>query len=172
VSNASVDAFRARLRQTISAQRAICRNEIMQQGEGLLDAIRKAAPDRTGRLRSSIQLQISPDGMSATILAGEGIENLTVPISHHREIEMRDGAIHERRTTGIHAHILAINLQGLAGQTGSKERTAYEYILSTEFGSRHESAHPFFFPTYRARRRSIAAAIGNAMLAPLRALWG
>lgn len=37
--------------------------------------------------------------------------------------------------------------------------TSYDYALADEFGNEHVPARPFFYPTYRARRAGMRAAI-------------
>jgi HK97 gp10 family phage protein len=40
---------------------------------------------------------------------------------------------------------------------------SYDYALGTEFGTQKEAAEPFFFTTYRAKRRGIRRSIANSL---------
>lgn len=46
----------------------------------------------------------------------------------------------------------------------------YDYIFASEYGTAHQPARPWFFPTYRARRRKIRRNIEQAALAAARNL--
>ena len=157
MSNASVDAYRAKLRETAAAARASGRTEISRQSELLVVAIQERAPDHSGALKRSIRLKLSDDGMTATVTAGEGIAGMTVPVGHPRTVTLDAGGLSQREHTGVFARVVS---------------TEYDYALAAEFGTRKEPAHPFFFPTYRARKRGIRSAIAGALTAPIRALWG
>lgn len=43
------------------------------------------------------------------------------------------------------------------------QKATYDYALGQEFGNRHAPAQPFFFPTYRSKKRSIRTGVGKAV---------
>ena len=50
-----------------------------------------------------------------------------------------------------------------AGQTGKKKDGGTFYARFQEFGTKNMAANPFFFPSYRAKRRTIRSAMTRAI---------
>lgn len=109
------------------------------------DAIRQQAERLSTAQRSALQsLEQAPDesgNLEASCVAVPGEDNL--------EFIVQAGG--ELTTTEV--------------RTGSGE--PFDYALAFEFGSKHQPARPFFFPTYNAMRddmqNEINEAIGKAL---------
>lgn len=122
---------------------------IKAEAEGLADAIKSAAPRRTGALAESVrvrrkkndlQLEVTAGGDSTTSKASRGTD-------YTREVEVGSGD-----TAGISKTPL-----------GSGEGVTYDYARAIEFGTVKMAAQPFFYSTYRAREPQIRENIDKAV---------
>jgi HK97 gp10 family phage protein len=120
---------------------------IKQQADELAAAIKGAAPVRTGRLRDSVQVRRGRNTLELVVTAGGDATTTAYDRSatYRREVRIGSG-----------------DTAGIARATPGAGVT-YDYSRAVEFGTEHQAAQPFFWPTYRARRDDIKRAIADAV---------
>lgn len=137
------DKILARLRRLPPAVTDAVRAELKVQVDALAEAMRRAAPvGATGNLRKSILVRPGSRPISYVVEAGGVLTTVKV----RKGVSDRDFA--------------------RALQSGGN-RGEFDYARGVEFGHMtpaggHVPANPFFYPTYRARKKPIQAALRKA----------
>lgn len=141
-----LDKLKARLARVGKAMRDAAAAQLKTEAEELAAAIRRAAPVRSGALKSSIGAKPGKRDLSYIIYAGGQATTKKV----------RSRAANEGRgkTKGVSDADFAKALV-TGGNSGE-----FDYSRADEFGRRtHAGVHvpgkPFFFVTYRARKRAM-----------------
>lgn len=120
---------------------------IRQEADRLADAVKAAAPVRTGALRDSVKVRRTRNDLTLYVTAGG--EATTKQYD---------------RSTGYEREVIidGRNNEGIAKQEGGAG-VSYDYSLAIEYGATDHPAEPFFYPTVRAMEDSINANIAAAM---------
>lgn len=122
---------------------------IKAEADGLADAIKSAAPRKTGALAESVrvrrrkndlQLEVTAGGDATTSKAARGTD-------YSSEVALGSGDTAGRSKTPV----------------GSGEGVTYDYARAIEFGTTKMGAQPFFYNTYRARAPQIKENIDKAV---------
>jgi HK97 gp10 family phage protein len=121
---------------------------VQAEAERLAEAIRAAAPVKTGTLRDSVKVRRNRGSLSFTIVAGGDATTKT----YERDTGYESAVVIDGRDN-----------RGIAKQSGGAGVT-YDYSLSVEYGTSREHAEPFFFPTVRAMQDDIAANLKAAVM--------
>lgn len=121
---------------------------IKQQADELAAAIKAAAPVKTGKLRDSVKVRRGRNTLELMVTAGG--EDTTTEFqrnaAYQREVKVGAG----EKTSGV-------------ARAESGPGITYDYSLAIEFGTSRQSAQPFFWRTYRAKRPDIEQAINDAV---------
>lgn len=120
---------------------------IRAEADRLAEAIKAAAPVKTGALRDSVKVRRTRNDLTLYVTAGG--ESTTRYYDRSTGYE-REIVIDGRSNEGI-----AKRAEG-AG-------VSYDYALAQEFGTSKENAQPFFYPTVRAMEDEINANIAAAV---------
>lgn len=128
--------WKARLARIPTRLKAAVEAELEKEVASMTVAMRLkvGARSKTGKLRRSIRYEKSGE-MRFTVRAG-GEETKTA------------------------SRLLRRLVRRLTGRRASK---AYDYAMSEEFGTAHKEARPFFYPTYRSRKKAINKAMKAAI---------
>lgn len=120
---------------------------IRTEADRLADAIKAAAPVRTGALRDSVKVRRTRNDLTLYVTAGG--ESTTR---------------YYDRSTGYEQEVIidGRSNEGIAKQTGGAG-VSYDYSLAVEYGATDHAAEPFFFPTVRAMEDDINANIAAAV---------
>lgn len=120
---------------------------IRTEADRLADAVKAAAPVRSGALRDSVKVRRTRNDLTLYVEAGGAATTKYYDRStgYEREVVI-DGRSNE----------------GIAKQADGAG-VSYDYSLAIEFGATDHPAEPFFFPTIRAMEDSINANIEAAM---------
>ena len=120
---------------------------IKEQADGLADAIKAAAPVKTGALRDSVKVRRRRNDLELEVTVGGDATTRNYD-----------------RSTGYERNVVidGRNNQGIAKQADGAGVT-YDYSLAVEFGTENMPAHPFVYNTYRARKDDIDQAIADAV---------
>jgi len=113
------------------AIRAPIRAEIFRQAGELAGAMKTAVPHKAGTLQASIRVEAGTRSRMAALVRAGG-----------RSTTQQVG-------TGFFS----------AFSAAVRGRGDYDYAIAQEFGTSKHPAQPFFFPTYRAKKRAIRKAI-------------
>lgn len=133
-----VDALERQFRKMRAAVEKANADVTKENAEDLAARMRRAAPKVTGNLEKSIRVVPGPDGVSQRVVAGGPLT--TKSIGHRtydREVSLGSG-----------------DTQGRVKQEGGAHVT-YDYARGVEFGTEDTPALPFFFSTYRKRKRAM-----------------
>jgi HK97 gp10 family phage protein len=84
-------------------------------------------------------------------------------------VPVKAGALLNSIRTEPDASRLRVTIR--AGGPATTTAHGYDYALGTEFGNEDTPAQPFFWPAYRAKRRSVRAGIKRAMRAAIEKRW-
>ena len=145
MANASVSKFQRVLNALPDNVRAPIRAEVWRQAEGLRAAMSTAvARGETGNLQKSIRTEQGRNPMRVLVRAG--------------------GALTTRSGAGDQGFV-----REFARAVRGKDAN-YDYALAQEFGTQHIPAQPFFWPTYRARKRRIRRAIKDSAKAAINSM--
>lgn len=130
-----VDRAIAKLRRALPRITGAAVRQIEKEAKDLADAVRQAAPEGpTGNLKKSVEArQVSPTAW-----------------------EVRAGG--ELTTKKVRAGVKAKDIA--KAKVAQNNKGEFDYARGVEFGHRtpdgeHVPAHPFFYPTYRARKGGI-----------------
>lgn len=129
-------ALKARLSRMPGRVIAACEVEFDHEVEGLVQAVKRAVPVKTGTMRDTVRAEPGDKPHSRKIVVGG------VPATRKK---VRSGVGFD-------------DFQKAKASGGSKGE--YDYPMGVEFGHRavdgtHVPADPFLFPTYRARKRGM-----------------
>lgn len=119
---------------------------IREQAALLQNAIKDAAPVRTGRLRDSIKVRRTRNDLKLYVTAGgdETAEQYAARQRYVREVVIGSGD-----TAGI--------------ARGGPAGVVYDYSRALEFGTTKMAAQPFFYTTAKAMEGDIRDAIEEAV---------
>lgn len=125
-------------------------DRIADIANGLADAIRAAAPEgKTGALKRSVRAEKGSNDLEYIVEAGGPETTKSVGTRSYR----RPVVIGSDDTQDI--------------PKGGNASAVYDYALAIEYGTTHAPAHPFFWPTVRAKSQDIqsevAAAVSDAL---------
>jgi HK97 gp10 family phage protein len=120
---------------------------IKAEADRLADAIKAAAPVKTGKLRDSVKVRRTRNELTLYVTAGGEATTRYYDRSTGYE---REVVIDGRSNKGI------AKKEGGAG-------VGYDYALATEYGTSKENAQPFFYPTARELEPSIRENIEQAV---------
>jgi hypothetical protein len=152
------DAKLLGLEKKLAAMRALpeklqetCRAQLDAEAKELADAIRRVVPERTGTLRGTVRVEPSEDPLIRRVAAGGRATTVKV----RRGVKDADFA-------------KALQSGGAKGE--------YDYARGVEFGhlSRdgdHVGPRPFFFQTFRARRKAMSQRLKSASRRTIKALF-
>lgn len=120
---------------------------IRTEADRLADAVKAAAPVRSGALRDSVKVRRTRNDLTLYVEAGGAATTKYYDRStgYEREVVI-DGRSNE----------------GIAKQADGAG-VSYDYSLAIEFGATDHPAEPFFFPSIRAMEDSIDANIQAAV---------
>lgn len=126
---------------------------IKDEADGLADAIKAAAPVKSGALRDSVKVRRKKNDLDLEVTAGGAATTKG----------------YERSTD--YSSVVVVDGRDNSGKSkvakGSGSGVEYDYAMATEFGTSKEEAQPFFYPTYRERapqiRENIEAAVEKAI---------
>lgn len=153
--NQSVEDFRAYCRAHGQRTREIMEAAMLAQGQRLAAAVNEAAPKgKSGRLEQSATAEFgSPEGtttdfgglIGSVSKAGQIVTNASV-------------------APGTDTSRVIVTAGGVSTTKPEKKGrgTDDDYAVNTEFGTRHERARPFFYPTYRRLHDSMVQALADA----------
>lgn len=110
--------------------RKAVRAQLAKEAEDLADLIWRRVPVDTGTLRDSIEVRPGKRPLSMTIKAGGE------PTRKRVRKGVKDAHFAKAKVTG-----------------GS--RGEYDYARAVEFGTSEQQAQPFFWPSYRQRKRTV-----------------
>ncbi len=136
--------FPAELKAAVQAQ-------LETEAHELAEAIKRAVPVDTGTLRDTIEAKAGSRPLSMVVVAG-GPATM---------VKIRKG----------------VSDQSFAKSKASgSNRGAYDYMRAVEFGHLtidgvHVPAQPFFYPTYRARKKALKRRIAQAATKQLKTLF-
>lgn len=128
----------------------------------LVAAMQRAAPKKSGALSESIREEPTGDPTMRKVVAGGRATT--------KKVRSRAVSAGRGKTQGVSDADFAKALAN-GGNQGE-----FDYSRADEFGhktpdGRHVAPHPFFFPTWRARRRGIAARLKAASRKTIRRLF-
>lgn len=120
---------------------------IRQEADRLADAVKAAAPVKTGALRDSVRVRRTRNDLTLYVTAGGDAttRNYDRSTGYEREVII-DGRSNK----------------GIAKQADGAG-VSYDYSLAVEYGATDHPAEPFFYPTVRAMEDSINANIQAAV---------
>jgi len=116
---------------------------VKAQADRLADAIRAAAPVKTGALRDSIRVRRTRKELRFVVTASVTREYAR-NVRYEREVAIGSG-----------------DTQGIA--RGTAGGVTYDYARAVEFGSQHVPANPFFYNTARELADDIQAELEAAV---------
>jgi hypothetical protein len=158
----NLDRMAARIRKATEVAYATARAQLKTEAEDLAAAIRRAAPEKTGVLKSTIGARPDGDGLKYTIFAGGGKTTKKV---------------RSRATNGGRGKSRGVSDADFAKALEAGNNTGeFDYSRADEFGRRthagvHVNGRPFFFPTYRARKRAMRKRLVDAPKMAVKALF-
>ena len=130
-TNQSAKKFQRVLASLPPATRKAVRAEVFHQAAVLKGDIAAAAPHGpTGVLAASVRVEPGRSPLAALVRAGGKTTTRTVGFGFFS-----------------------------AFNAAVRGRAEYDYAIAQEFGTQHIPAQPFFWPTYRAKKRAIRKAI-------------
>jgi hypothetical protein len=152
----------ARMRALPQALQATVGAELDKETAELVAAMQRAAPEESGTLRETIRAVPTDDPTKRKIVAGG---RPTTKKIRSRKISAGRG-----KTQGVSDTDFAKALE-TGGNHGE-----FDYARAMEFGrkthdGRHIPPHPFFFPTWRARKRAMVARLKAASRKTIRQLF-
>jgi HK97 gp10 family phage protein len=146
MANKSVEAFK---RLTVDLMRDVLNDSVRElnaQADTLVATMKAVCPvGPTGNLKASIRKEPGRKITTVVVKAGGALTTREYVHGPRYEREVRIGS-------GDTANIARVTGGGGFGRT-------YDYSRAVEFGTSHESAHPFFFPTYRLKRKGMRSAM-------------
>lgn len=148
----NLERVKARLRRLPQAMKAAVEEQLTAEAEELAAAMRRAAPVITGALRGSIRVEDGDRPLSKKVIAGG------VPETRKRVRKgVADADFAKAKATG-----------GFKGE--------FDYSRGVEFGHRtpaggHVAAEPFFYPTYRARKKAMRRRLTTAARKALKKIY-
>lgn len=158
----NLDKMAARIRKATDVAYATARAQLKTEADDLVAAIRRAAPEKTGALKASIGSRADGDGLKYTIFAGG-------PRTTKK--------VRSRATDGGRGKRQGVSDADFARALAAGNNTGeFDYSRADEFGRRtksgaHVNGRPFFFPTYRARKRAMRKRLVDAPKKALKALF-
>lgn len=130
-----------KLRAVGPAVRTILIAELGQEANELANAMRRAAPVLTGALKASIRVEDIPDQPLKVAIKAGGVPSTRTKV--RKGVKNEDFA---------------------AAKAAGNNKGEFDYTRSVEFGSSPDGTNqrPFFFPTYRARKKGIKRRVKSA----------
>jgi HK97 gp10 family phage protein len=124
--------------------------ELNLAADELVATMKMVAPlGATGNLRKSIRKGPGKRPTQVRVMAGGELTT----------VALRRGATYEREV-----RIGSGDTAGIARKAGGAGVT-YDYARGVEFGTQDASAHPFFFPVYRLRKKRIRSRLKRKITA-------
>ncbi len=160
--NASVVRLKARFARIPKVTRALVRAELRNQAEKLVAAIKAATPVDEGDLKKSIGFtfgKYTPANANVRGVKGgrrAGQSNTDPDLSV---------TIHAGDAKAFYAAFVEFGTAPHFVNKGGGNKSVQRRLARTGGGIKHPGAKPkpYFFPTYRARKKAIQAAISKAM---------
>jgi HK97 gp10 family phage protein len=122
---------------------------IKAEADRLADAIKAAAPVKTGKLRDSVKVRRTRNELTLYVTAG-GEETTRM---YGRDTDYASDVVIDGRSN-----------KGIAKRRKGEGRgVSFDYALATEYGTSKENAQPFFYPTARELEPSIRENIEQAV---------
>lgn len=120
-----------RMRALTPEVRIMIEDAMEKEAAELTELIRRRVPVDTGSLRDSVRYDTSPDRMRFTIRAG-GLPSTRKKVRKG----VRDSDFAEARLEG-------------------NNKGEFDYARAVEFGTSDTAAQPYFYPSYRQKKRGI-----------------
>lgn len=111
--------------------------QMRQEAEDLAELMRRRVPVETGTLQQTVRVEDGPRPLTMIIRAGGE------PTRKKVRKAVRDGDFAKAKASG-----------GAKGE--------YDYARSVEFGTSDQTAQPFFYPSYRQKKKGMQRRVKTA----------
>lgn len=152
-----LDKALARMARLPAEVKESVQQQLHKEAEDLVAAMKRAAPVKSGVLRDTITFKPGSRPLSVNILAGGPATTVKV-------------------RKGVDDASFAKASAAAEAKGGPVNRGEFDYFRPQEFGHLTTKgvfvpAHPFFYPTYRARKRGLKRRLAAAARKPLKTLF-
>lgn len=148
----SIQRFKRLAQELQDEIRSDAIDELNRSADELVEKMRSAAPvGRTGNLRKSIRKEAGKTATRVLIKAGG-------PLTTRR---------YQRAAQYVRGVVLGSgDTRGIA--RGGTAGVTYDYSRAVEFGTQDNPAHPFFWPSWRLRRKQIRSRMRRRITANIK----